>query len=90
MPVNINNNEQQYKRPGVGAIIGGAFAGGMVNNLISMPHRLMAPKIMDKLGDISRNLSPEDLPGVKEIMGVLLGSQWLIYTTAYWRRNGNN
>lgn len=35
----------------------------------------MAPKIMDKLGGISRNLSPEDLPGVKEIMGVLLGSQ---------------
>ena len=64
MPVNINNNEQQYKRPGVGAIIGGAFAGGMVNNLISMPHRLMAPKIMDKLGDISRNLSPDEFQQV--------------------------
>jgi hypothetical protein len=61
----INNQEQTYKKPGVGAIIGGVVVGSTVNGLVSAPNQLIAPKIMGKMADISRSLTEDEFKTVE-------------------------
>jgi len=58
--------EQEYKKPGIGAIIGGVVVGSTVQGLVSVPHKLIAPKIMGKVGEISRSLTEDEFSSVEK------------------------
>ncbi|MDD3436565.1 MAG: hypothetical protein PHC64_05375, partial [Candidatus Gastranaerophilales bacterium] len=62
----VNNKEQTYKNPGAGRIIGGVLAGSAVQSLVSVPHQLVAPKIMGKMADISRSLTGDEFKTVEK------------------------
>lgn len=62
----INNQEQTYKKPGVGAIIGGVFVGSTVQGLALLPHNSIAPKLMGKMGELSRNLTEDEFSSVEK------------------------
>lgn len=44
MSTNINTQEQQYKKPGAGAIIGGVLAGSTIDSLVCAPHKSLTPQ----------------------------------------------
>lgn len=63
----INNHEQTYKKPGIGAIIGGVVVGSTVQSLVSAPHQLIiSPKIIGKMGEISRSLTEDEFSSVEK------------------------
>lgn len=66
MSTNINTQEQQYKKPGAGAIIGGVLAGSTINSLVCAPHKSITPQILEKMGKISKNLSADEFSQVEK------------------------
>jgi len=66
MSTNINSQEQKYKNPSVGAIIGGVVAGSTVQSLTSFPQHLISPHIMKKMRQISNSLSADEFTQVKK------------------------
>lgn len=62
----INNQENTYKNPGFGTILGGVAAGSVVNALVAAPAQLVAPKLMEKMADISRNLTDDEFKTVEK------------------------
>lgn len=62
----INNQEKTYKQPGVGAIIGGVLVGSTVKGFVSAPHKLVAQKLLDKMVDISGNLTDDEFKTVEK------------------------
>ena len=68
---NIKDNqnytqEQNYKKPGAGAIIGGAIAGSAVSKLISLPHQFIAPGILNKMVKLSSSLTKDEFNKVEQ------------------------
>lgn len=66
MSINMNTQEQEYKKPSTGAIIGGVLAGSAVNSLVCVPHKLVTPLILEKMSEISRNLSADEFSQVEK------------------------
>ena len=64
--VGANKQEQKYKNPNVGTIIGGVIAGATVQNLTSVPHLIISPKILEKLGKISNSLTADEFSQVEK------------------------
>lgn len=63
----INNQKQTYKKPGSGAIIGGVLVGSTAQSLVLITHdELVAPKILGKMADISRNLTDDEFKTVEK------------------------
>ncbi len=60
----INTQDGQYKKPGAGACIGGVMAGGVVQSIVQRPHQLIVTKILDKMNNISNNLSNDEFENV--------------------------
>lgn len=64
--INTNTQEQKYKKPSVGAIIGGVVAGSTVKSLSSLPHHLISPPIMQKMVKLSNSLSADEFTQVEK------------------------
>ena len=62
----VSNTNQQYRKPGFGAIIGGVLAGNVVNNIVRMPQASISQAIADSMVNISRSLSADEYRQVEE------------------------
>ena len=62
----INNQEQTYQKPGVGTIIGGVLVGSTVKALTIQSQSLIATKIGEKIGEISKSLTEDEFKYVKQ------------------------
>ena len=60
MSMNISQQETQYKKPGVGAIIGGTIAGSMVQNAVVKGQQGIALAAMNNMGKISSKITPDE------------------------------
>lgn len=60
----INNqtstSEQKYKKPGVGAIIGGVLVGSAVQGITRGSQELVAPVAMKKMAEINKNITEDE------------------------------
>jgi len=66
MTNNINVQEQNYKKPSAGSIIGGALAGSVVQGAVSTPKQIIAPLILEKVQKISRELTADEFTQVEK------------------------
>jgi len=55
-----------YKKPSVGAIIGGVIAGSIVERLINQPYNPIGVQIMKRMGKISNSLSADEFNQVEK------------------------
>lgn len=63
--IEVNNQGQDYIKPGAGAIIGGCLAGSAVSGLVASPIKsMLTPKIIKKMNDISHNLTEDEFRSV--------------------------
>ncbi|MBQ3101778.1 hypothetical protein IJC60_02120 [bacterium] len=57
----VSRVQDQHKKPSVGATIGGVAAGWVTNNLLSQaPVKLYSPGAMEKMANLSSNLSADE------------------------------
>lgn len=68
----VNNQEQQYQKPGMGAIFGGIVAGSLVQSATSAPMKVISPKIMSEVGKISQNLTTDEFNNVEKALSETL------------------
>lgn len=66
MSANINNQDQSYKKPSAGAIIGGALAGSAVQGLVLSPHKIISPKISKNMENLSNTLTNDEFKKVND------------------------
>jgi len=63
----VSNQEQNcYKKPGTGAVIGGLIAGSFVHGLADMPHSIGAPIIMARAAMLSNSLNKDEFSQVEK------------------------
>ena len=66
MSTNINMQEEKYKNPSAGTIIGGVIAGSTVQSLTSVAHYMTSPQIINKMGKLSNTLSADEFTQVEK------------------------
>ena len=66
MTTSVNMQEQNYKKPSVGTIIGGVIAGSTVARLATSPHKLVTPQILKQMREISNSLSEDEFRQVEK------------------------
>ncbi len=62
----IKNHGQKYQKPSTSAVIGGVILGSMVKNAAVTPHKIIAPKIADKMVTLSKSLSSDEFSKVEQ------------------------
>ena len=61
-----NIQEQQYKKPGAGAVIGGVLAGSTVNSLTSLSGQFVKSGIMNKTGKLNNLITADEFSQVEK------------------------
>lgn len=61
-----NIQEQQYKKPGAGAVIGGVLAGSTVNSLTSLSGQFVKSGIMNKIGKLNNLITADEFSQVEK------------------------
>lgn len=64
--VQKNIQEQQYKKPGAGAVIGGVLAGSTVNSLTSLSGQFVKSGIMNKTGKLNNLITADEFSQVEK------------------------
>lgn len=60
------DNNKQYEKPSIPATIGGVLAGTFVKNISAVPQNFISPKLFDKMGKLSSNLSSDEFKQVED------------------------
>lgn len=75
--MDVKNQEQTYKKPGAGAILGGVLAGSVVQGLVSAPTQKINPKLMNEMIQISKNLTDDEFKAVAKLPEQIIESSGL-------------
>ncbi len=68
MPQTPQQTQQKYQKPSVGATIGGALAGLAVNSVATTPVKVISPKLMANMENLSNSLSADEFVQVKNVI----------------------
>jgi len=66
MSMNVSQQETQYKKPGVGAIIGGTIAGGLVQNTVTGMQQGIGLAAMQNMRKIASNLTADEFKQIAQ------------------------
>lgn len=77
MNVNMNAQEQTYKKPGAGAVIGGVVAGSAVNNLTKISSNIVSPKLSKTMQNLSNSLTTDQFSKVEKAINDTLTTSGL-------------
>lgn len=73
----INNQENSYKKPTIGACVGGVLAGSAVSKQVISHIRKISPKISTKMDNISNSLSVDEVVCVDKAINNIMDSSGL-------------
>lgn len=62
----VSNQEQTYKRPSKGAIVGGFVAGTMIRGIVESSHQFVGQVVVDKMTKISQGLTKDEFKAVED------------------------
>jgi len=62
----VNNQDQTYKKPSVGTIIGGALAGGAVSGIVQTPAKAISPQLMEHMSKLSNSISADEFKAAEK------------------------
>ncbi len=62
----INGDNQQYKKPGVGACVGGVLVGSAVSTAVQYPAQVISPNLMKKMAKLSNDLTADEFTSIKD------------------------
>lgn len=71
------NKDQSYQKPSKGAIFGGVLAGSAVQSIIPIPNNLIAPKLMDKMAEISKDLTADEFSSAERAINTTINHSGL-------------
>lgn len=66
MSMNVSQQETQYKKPGVGTIIGGTIAGGLVQNTVTGMQQGIGLAAMQNMRKIASNLTADEFKQIAQ------------------------
>ena len=72
MVMDVSQKEQVYQNPSKAAIVGGAAVGSLVQSTVMAPKKLVAMAILNKMSQLSDNLSADEFEAVAEATGKIL------------------
>ncbi len=75
--LSINSKENQYRKPGNIACIGGFLLGSTVANVYQLPHGLLSAKVLDKMTNISKSLTKDEFALIDEALNKAIGKKGL-------------
>lgn len=61
----VSTSEQKYKKPGVGAIIGGVLVGSAVQGVIRGSNEVISPVIMKKMAEMNKGITEDEFTTVE-------------------------
>lgn len=64
--IQVKKQDQNYKQPGAGAIIGGVVVGATVKKIVSTPRQILSPMIFNKMLNISKNLTDAEVDTIEK------------------------
>ena len=90
MSMNVSQQETQYKKPGVGAIIGGTIAGGLVQNTVTGMQQGIGLASLINMGKLSENLSPDEFNKIAKATKDVMENSGLSKAGVEVLKNGTN